>query len=420
MTVALLAATSVRPLTVARERVILWFATIQLFSIIYLQKFALAGNSTPLSVPMLVLFGSIGLMLVGWRDVLTINPKRLVAYLAFIFFCLWSEAFTLGSPTSFLQLVMLYAMFTVCVEVSEKTYMTILNRFVMMMVLPALIIIEQFAYQKLTGRTDPLDLEAFFPPSLLLQGFNYSGHVPWNSPFIRPNGFFFLEPSVVSAFTACAAIIEMTYFRRIYLVLLLVLAMLIGMGGTGLTMLGIAAPFLLARERPITVILATATMVTMLCAALMLDLNLPVVSRANELGNESSSASERLLLPAQKLADYASDPRYFFMGEGAGAATPSNNSKSLEAGAKGLKSVYNSKAAVINPWPVVKLIQEYGFLSALTFMVFYLIAVAGNFNLPVKVGLSVIYLFTGGYLLNPIMVGLVVSMCTMWKIERRT
>jgi hypothetical protein len=59
------------------------------------------------------------------------------------------------------------------------------------------------------------------------------------------------------------------------------------------------------------------------------------------------------------------------------------------------------------PWPVLKLLNEYGLLSSVSFCVLYLTGAVGAFNLPLKVALSLIFNFTGGYLLNPVMVELI-------------
>jgi hypothetical protein len=37
--------------------------------------------------------------------------------------------------------------------------------------------------------------------------------------------------------------------------------------------------------------------------------------------------------------------------------------------------------------------------------------IAGKFNIPLKATLSVVYFFTGGYLLSPVMVELLVILC---------
>jgi hypothetical protein len=409
--------TPVAPATGVRvhhDRAILRFATLQSFSLIYLQKVALLSTSFPLSVPMLTMFGGVAWMVVI-KD-MTVTAPRLGAYLLFVGFLLIAYAFSGGSVPSLMQLILLYATMTVCGTVSEASYRKILGRFTGLMILPACIVIEQYLYQTLSGRTDPLDLESFLPNSLLLQGFNYSGHVPWNSPFIRPNGFFFLEPSFASACTAAAAIMEITYFRRAHLVVLFVAATLLTMGGTGISMLAIATPLLLVRESPRVIVAATVGVVAILSGAYMLDARLPLVSRANELESHNSSAGERLLMPAMRLADRVFDPSYVFAGSGAGQVRPSGVKEPKNQ--KELQAAYSARIAVMNPWPIVKLVDEYGLLSMVSFILLYVSGVGGNFNVPLKMALSIIYMFTGGYLLSPIMAVLVMLLCFTFEPDR--
>jgi hypothetical protein len=116
---------------VDRQRAILHFATLNMFSVIYLQKLALFSPQFMLSVPMLVLFLSVAYMMLNYDGCLTIVPKRLAAYLIFTGCCLFSEAFARGSPTSLLLLLVLYTSMVIEVRVTEATYRTICNRFVL-------------------------------------------------------------------------------------------------------------------------------------------------------------------------------------------------------------------------------------------------------------------------------------------------
>ena len=58
------------------------------------------------------------------------------------------------------------------------------------MILPAGIMITQYAYQKLTGLSDPINLEQLFPKSILMPGFFYNAHYPWTLPLADPMGSF--------------------------------------------------------------------------------------------------------------------------------------------------------------------------------------------------------------------------------------
>ena len=362
-----------------RERAVIGFADLQFLALIYLQKFALFAPSFSLSVPMLIMSVSVGWMAVSRN--LDFVASRLAVFLVFISCCLVSESFAQGSLPSIMQVILLYSSMTVCANLSGASYRRILNRFIMLMILPAGIMVAQYAYQKLTGLSDPINLERLFPKSILMPGFFYNAHYPWNSTFSRPNGFFFLEPSFASAFTASAAIIEISYFRRPWCVALMVGATFLSLAATGISMLIIAAPFLLSRETPRVVALVVVVAVVALIVAYMLDVPMPVVSRVEEMDNDRSSGGTRLALPLKEFQTLLHDPSFVLTGSGAGSTPPS---------AGGV-------------WPFVKLHREYGLVAMISFLVLYLVGIIGNSNLALKVTLTFVYFFTGGYLLSPAM-----------------
>ncbi len=383
------------------ERVVVRFASLQLLALIYLQKFALFP-SFQISVPMLVLLASVGWMVASQHLVFVV--ARLASYMVFVACCLWSESLAGGSIPSLLEVILLYGCMTVCSTLSEATYRQILNRFIIFMILPACIMIGQYSYQMLTGLSDPLNMERIVPSAMLLHNFYYAEHYPWNSFFVRPNGFFFLEPSFASAFTAAAAIIEITYFRRSHWAALMIVATALSIGGTGITMLVIAAPFLLARETPRVIAIVMVGVVVVGSVAYMADAHIPLLSRTDELGRYNASGSLRLTLPAARLAALVADPSYILDGDGSGASGDGKN---------------DASGPIMSPWPIVKLASEYGLLSMVSFVVFYMSAIVGNFNLPLKIALSFEFQLTGGYLLSPVMVELVIMLCFMVAPERR-
>ena len=377
-----------------QERSVVAFASLQMFALIYLQKFALGGSSFPLPVPILILLLGTGWMILSLN--LRFAAPRLASYMVFITWCLWSQSLSGGSLPSLAELVLLYGSMTLLASVSDTTYRQILDRFTILMTFPAYIIIVQYAYQKLTGLSDPISMDRMMPKSVLLQGFFYEAHYPWNSTFSRPNGLFFLEPSFASAFTASAAIIEITYFRRPYRLTLMIVATVLTMGATGISMLVIAAPFLLAREKPRVGITVAIAAVIVLTAVWMLEIPVPLISRVDELHKSNSSGTGRLMLPASQFVTLLFDPSYLLIGDGAGSATMSDSRVGV---------------TLMMPWPIVKVINEYGLLTMVSFVIFYMSGIVGNFNVPLKITLSVVYFFTGGYLLSPTLVELLAILC---------
>ena len=124
-----------------RERAIIGFASLQFFTLIYLQKFALFAPAFPLSVPMLIMFASVGWMVVSGH--LTVVASRLAIFLVFFGICLYSELLNTGSAASFSQLILLYICMTVRADLSVAAYRQIVSRFVTFMILPALIVFVQ-------------------------------------------------------------------------------------------------------------------------------------------------------------------------------------------------------------------------------------------------------------------------------------
>ena len=378
------------------ERARVQFAVLQLFALIFLQKFAVGPQTFPLSVPMLLMFVSIGWMLAC--GTITVSPVRLLWYACFVVALSLSQIFSGGSISSIAELILLYGCMTVIVALSEEAYRRVLNCFVLLMILPAVIITFQYGYQKLTGLGNPLSMDDLLPRSILLQGFIYDAHYPWYSTFQRPNGFFFLEPSFASLFAAAAAIVELTYFKRPWLASLMLAATIMSMGGTGLTMLVIAVPLLVARQSTRVI---TAAFVTAALGLFVVVLNhdgwassgegLTFLSRLNELGNRDSSGFGRLIQPAQELVKLISDWDYLFAGTGAGSITPDYGSS----------------------WPATKLAKEYGLLSMVAFLLFFASCVTGAFNMPLKAAMVIIFQLTGGYLLSPIMVEAVLLLCVI-------
>jgi hypothetical protein len=79
----------------------------------------------------------------------------------------------------------------------------------------------------------------------------------------------------------------------------------------------------------------------------------------------------------------------------------------------------SSTAALGNAWPVVKLINEYGLVSTVLFVALYLMAFARSYNVPLAMAISLMFHFTGGYLLDGVIVQLMaVIFCMVVPLGR--
>src|SRR5208282_104890 len=141
-----------------------------------------------------------------------------------------------------------------------------------------------------------------------------------------------------------------------------------------------------------------AVVIGLSCAS-MTGIDLPLASRMSELDHPtSSSAGGRIIVPAIQLVEKMSDPAYFFTGTGAGSTTTE----------QGL------------PWPIVKIINEYGFLAMVSFVVFYVVVLRSNpYDVPLKIAISCLFHFTGGYLVDPGAVYFLVLLCMCQSPIRR-
>ena len=330
---------------------------------------------------MLILCGGLGYMAVMRK--LHASPRRLGFFAIFAGLSLFATSLRGGSFASLAELLVFYGCWTFQARVSLPAYRLMLRRFILFMTVPAVLVIVQYTYQKVTGLSNPLNMTYVVPQGLILKGFDYIDHYPWNSSFIRPNGFFFLEPSFIAAFTASATVIEISYFRRWYVIALMAGATVMSFGATGVVMLGIAAPFLLVRESPGMIIATTVVAVVVILLVLTQDVTIPLLSRVGELHHQHTSGGERLVVPATQLMTKFFDSSYWLFGNGPGSTITQVD------------------------WPFVKLLNEYGVLTMLAFGVYYFVCLWPAPNRALNVSLSIIFLFTGGYLLNAMMVDMV-------------
>jgi hypothetical protein len=203
---------------------------------------------------------------------------------------------------------------------------------------------------------------------------------------------------MASAFTASAAILEISYFRRRWCTVLMIAATVLSMAATGIMMLVIAAPFLLSRVSPRVATAAVIATLATLTVMLILDIPLPMMARTEELQEVNSSGGQRVTVPAADLARLLFDPTILFIGNGAASTPPT----------------------VGQVWPLAKLLREYGLLATVSFLVLYFLGVSRPSNVPLKVSLSIVYFFAGGNLLQPALVNMLILFSFIFPSEKGT
>lgn len=373
-----------------------WAFGLQLLVLIFLQKFVLPlSATTPISLPLVTLYGWIGFMIL--RNRLEISPQRLIAFGALLSATVISQ-FLVGrsfSTLSLLQFLLLYAPLMFAWRIPRTSYLRLMNLFQTAMLVGCLMVFLQLGSQAVLGLGNTLNMEEYVPPRLLLQGYNYHAPISWGAAFIRPNGFFFLEPSFASSFLACALVIELVFFHRLWRILVYAGALIGTMGATGMLMVIVAGPLLIARQNFRVALMTAVAGIVLAAIGFATGAFDSLVGRFSELSSPGSSAWQRLVAPLISLQDVFANPKYVVTGLGAG----------------------NNLEVNISTWPVVKVMVEYGALAGILFLTYVGLCMSRSPNRPLALALFVAFGFTGGFLLLPVTVIQIMFLICLLRID---
>jgi hypothetical protein len=329
-----------------------------------------------------------------WRRIALVDSARLIGFLALV--CVFALEGLLSrgasSLNSFGLLLVIYILNIFVVAVSRETYRRILDNFQRMMVITAVLGVIQYAGQFVVPAAWVEYLFSFnkiVPSNWLLPAFNTVIPVHLGGAVFKSNGFVFLEPSTFSQFLAVALIIELAVFHSRWRIAAFACAYFITYSGTGLVILVASLPFFLTKLRPSYLLggaLAMGGVILVGGAALNLDV---FINRAGGFSNEHSSAFARFVGPWLWIRDFQmADTWRMFFGYGAGSVATLQQ---------------NAPFDFHDPtW--AKVTMEYGLIGALIFFSFYLhSAFARAHEKRINWALLVMFLATGGALLNPFM-----------------
>ncbi|HVJ55904.1 MAG TPA: hypothetical protein VM689_25810 [Aliidongia sp.] len=257
-----------------------------------------------------------------------------------------------------------------------------------MMLLIALFGIGQFAIQFVIGWEKAFILDTAVPKQFLEQGYNALNPVGSSGHIFRANGFFMLEASLLSQTVAIAVIIELMHFRRPAYLLAFAAALIVSYSGTGLIILAVVTPIVLAkRGRLDAIFLLGAAAAVLIVFASELQLSI-FVNRLDEFSNVRSSGFARFLSIFYLINDYMlPDLGSALFGLGSGAIT----------------HMANLTYYKIHDPSWGKLVFEYGFVGALVyFPCMGRIVFGTKQHAMIKLALVIQFLVLGGYLLTPI------------------
>lgn len=330
------------------------------FLTIAFQKLALP-NGQMIGVPTFVMWGVLLYLLI--RGAAVIDPLRAVCFggmLCAIIVSLLIERKLEKGPNPLILFLICYSALIVRVDVDRETLLKCLNWYQRAITIVAVIVILQQIIQYTIGSQFWPNYEKMVPKSLLIPGYMYIRPYDWNSRFLTPNGFFFLEPSGLSEYLALGVVTEIVWFKRLGRLAIIALGVVSAMAGTGLTILTLLSPFLIRTldQRLRNYLIGVGVPLVLL--GVLFGAFSHIAGRSAELSQGNSSGHGRLVAPFEDTIALATDPAYLISGNSPGT--------SMKAG-----DVGRSDDAEVQ-WPSDKLIYEYGLLTSVLFHVFMFVA----------------------------------------------
>lgn len=343
--------------SVHRRRPVEAAFSILALSAIFLQKigFPVAGNYIGLNA--FILWGVLLWLFI--RGDAVIDLMRALFFAVLVLFVLLSLFIAQGikSVPALIVFLAMYATMLFKVEVDQAIVARCLNVFQKGMCVVAVIVIVQQVLQYTVGNSYWPNLEHMLPSYLLAGDYAYIRPYAWRSPYLVPNGIFFLEPSVVSVFTALALAAEIVWFKRLWRLGLYACSLVVGVAGSGVTIIAICSiPLFLKMDRRLRA-WTVGLGVPIFLLAVSLGAFTHFIERSSEFSNQNSSAYARITVPFEATLKLSSDPNYFAIGNGPGTS---------------LKAINTVQ------WPFNKLTYEYGLVTAIAFHVFLTIAILGH------------------------------------------
>ena len=326
-------------------------------SAIFLQKigFPIAGNYIGLNA--LILWTTLLWLFV--KGVAIIDLLRSLIFTVLILAVLLSLfiAQNIKSVPAVLIFLLMYATMLFRIEVDRAVLLRCLGVFQTSMCFVAYIVITQQIIQYTVGNAYWPNLENILPSYLLVGDYAYIRPYAWRSPFLVPNGVFFLEPSVVSEFTALALAAEIVWFKRLQRLSLYAFSLVVGVAGSGVAIIAICSiPLFLNMDRRLR-LWTLGLGVPVLSIAILLGAFSHFVDRSAEFSNQNSSAYARVTIPFEATLRLSVDPDYLMVGNGPGTSV---------------------KAINTVQWPINKIIYEYGLTAAIMFHVFLAVAILAH------------------------------------------
>ena len=287
-----------------------------------------------------------------------------------------------GSVPSILQFLGLtfFTTFEFAVAMDERRFFFIVNRVLLFIAIAGIL---QFSIQFLGVQIFTF---SDYLPSAIMAEKGWNLQISYGiGQLYKSNGFFLVEPSVTSQFSAVAIVIEVLFFNRLWYILIFSLAFVAAFSGTGgFVLFGfIVASSLRLGVRGLTNALILVMVLTVMSGLVMLvspDVAAMAQGRMNELQTPDTSGYMRFVTPFMMIGDVLDDsPMVALVGLGGGTSEHLTLPYAYE---------------VNTP---VKIATEYGFPALVIYVALFLSARRTPRQEVLVLPLMLLLLFTGGY-----------------------
>ena len=385
-----------------------WFVPATLACCIFLQRFGIPFGELQINI-----VGPLGLCcavagLITGR--LALDRGRLLVFAGLLGFILLGSAVDYGTPDAFfgvnipstLQFIGItsFVVLTFAEPMEESAFFLMVTR---MLLILAIAGIAQFTLQFIG-----LSLFQFsgILPQAILAETNWNMEIPIGiGSAMKSNGFFLVEPSVMSQFMAMALMIEMLAFRRLRYLLIFAAGFALSFSGTGGIVLFAFICVVAVRLGWRGLALATAMIVVLCLAAGLVVLVAPEVaalaaSRMDEVNLPGTSGHMRFITPFWLLSDMLQRvPSLTIFGLGGGVS----------------EHLVMPYAYDVNT--PVKIGLEYGFPALICYVLLFLVGQRSKLQSVLVVPGFVLLMFTGAYQQFAPVVYFVVLICSVARLR---
>jgi hypothetical protein len=365
-----------------------WFVPAVLASCLFLQRFGIPFGALSINVvgPVGLVCAAIGLA----TGRLALHQGRLIVF-GLLLTCILvgsainggtPDAFAASSPYSTLQFVAItsFAVLSFAEPMSERGFFGIVTRLLLIIAVAGILqFVLQFAGLRVFSFTHYL-------PEWMLDESNWNLAIPIGfGEALKSNGFFLVEPSVMSQFMAMALMIEMLAFRRLPYLLTFLAGFALSFSGTGwiVLLVFIAVVAIRLGGRGVAVAVGMIAIVALAAGTLMVvspQAATVAAGRIHEIQTPGTSGHMRFITPFWMLDDELKrDPALAVFGIGGGV------SEHLV-----LPYAYDVNTPV-------KIGVEFGFPALACYLLLFLIGARSRLQSVLVVPGFVLLTITGGY-----------------------